>query len=217
LIGYGALGDFRGAQVELFMDKPPSYWWGGFSGRARSNWRSSRAEAGGGILIMNLSHYIDLVRFLVRAEPAEITSAASFEEGMEVEESISVTVQYENGGLGSFVASSAIPGIYRESLFRLWGTEGAVELEPDARAYSIRSIPGIPSSRWTRFAEQRHSESRTRFVASFCRAIIEGSNPDIGPEDALAAQAFIEAAYSVLDGGLGVSPKDLLGGALTPK
>lgn len=215
LIDEGALGDFRGALIQLFIDKPPSYWWGGFSGRALSSWRSSRADAGGGILIMNLSHYIDLVRFLVGVEPATITSAAGFEEGMEVEESISVTVQYQNGGVGSFVSSSAMPGIYRESSFRLWGTDGTLELEPSARAYSIRRVAGLPASRWQQIGGPGHVGGRAAFITRFAQAIAEGSPPDIGPHDALAAQAFVEAAYRSLEEGHGVSPASLLTEALT--
>ena len=61
LIDDGALGEPAGVLLNFFMDKPPSYWVGGYSGRAHSSWRASREQAGGGLLIMNLCHYIDLV------------------------------------------------------------------------------------------------------------------------------------------------------------
>jgi D-arabinose 1-dehydrogenase-like Zn-dependent alcohol dehydrogenase len=40
LVADGALGEFGGLVLSFFMDKPSSYWTGGFSGRAQSNWRA---------------------------------------------------------------------------------------------------------------------------------------------------------------------------------
>jgi len=76
MIAAGALGEFGGAVLNVLDDKPASYWLGGFSGRSVSNWRTSREQAGGGALIMNLSHYIDLLYALVDTEVDTITAAA---------------------------------------------------------------------------------------------------------------------------------------------
>ena len=112
LIAAGALGETFGVLLNFFMDKPPSYWIGGFSSRAHSDWRGSREQAGGGVLIMNLSHYVDLIRHLTGLEVEAVSSGAqSSEQTAEVEDAVSVTVRYANGALGSLFANAALRGI----------------------------------------------------------------------------------------------------------
>ncbi len=41
-------------------EKKESYWTGGFSGRSQTEWRKSKAASGGGVIITNLIHHIDL-------------------------------------------------------------------------------------------------------------------------------------------------------------
>ncbi|MFL5886020.1 MAG: Gfo/Idh/MocA family oxidoreductase, partial [Thermoleophilaceae bacterium] len=62
LMDAGAVGEVGGCFVRSIVDKTPAYWVGGYSGRSPSDWRKSREKAGGGIMIMNLTHYIDLFR-----------------------------------------------------------------------------------------------------------------------------------------------------------
>jgi predicted dehydrogenase len=134
LIAAGVLGTFAGSMLTFFMDKPPSYWVGGFSGRAQSSWRGSREQAGGGVLIMNLCHYVDLLRHLTGAEAdAVFARVEAIDRGAEVEDVVSVIVEYAGGALGSLVACAALPGSSSETELRLWGADGQIAVEPDAR------------------------------------------------------------------------------------
>jgi predicted dehydrogenase/NADPH:quinone reductase-like Zn-dependent oxidoreductase len=211
LITAGALGTFAGALLTFFMDKPESYWVGGFSGRALSSWRGLRDQAGGGVLIMNLSHYIDLVRHLTGAEADLVTARSqTIEPSSEVEDAISVTVQYAGGALGSFVACAALRGATPETQLRLWGSDGQIAVEPDPRVYTLRPVAGLRTNRWQTFEPLTQRDARAVYFSRLATALDCGRNPEVTASDGLAVQAFIEAAYRSSESGESVSPIALL-------
>ena len=104
LIEAGVLGEFGGSAIRLYLDKAPSYWIGGYSGRVTSDWRSSHERAGGGVLIMNVSHYIDLFRHLLTIEVDDVSAVlGATDEERDVEDFITVGLRYAGGGIGSIV------------------------------------------------------------------------------------------------------------------
>jgi 2-desacetyl-2-hydroxyethyl bacteriochlorophyllide A dehydrogenase len=215
LIAEGAIGELAGVSLNFFMDKPSSYWVGGFSGRAQSTWRGSRAHSGGGVLIMNLSHYIDLIRHLTGVE-IDFVSAGTHtgEHPAEVEDAVSVTARCANGALASLLASSALRGAGISTEFRLWGSDGQIAIEPDPRVYTIRALEGLRTSRWQTFGRLPTTNSRAVYFSRLATAIDRSQTPDVAAHDGLAVQAFIEAAYQSSESRQGVSPAALLETAL---
>jgi predicted dehydrogenase/threonine dehydrogenase-like Zn-dependent dehydrogenase len=215
LIEAGALGRLGGTHVRLLLDKPPSYWVGGFSGRSPSDWRSSRARAGGGVLIMNMSHYVDLVRHIVGMEVDELTaSAATADEPSEVEDSMAVNFTLANGAFGTMLSASAVRGTISSEL-RFWGRDGHIRVEPTPRVYSLRAVNGLRAGRWHEFGGGPMAEQHVRsaFVSRFGTALAHGRPPEVSASDALAVQAFTEAAYRSAADGVRVRPADLLAAA----
>ena len=216
LIADGALGVFRGLLFNFFMDKPASYWIGGFSGRAHSSWRGSREQAGGGVLIMNLSHYIDLVRHLTGVEADVVLARTQIEEPtVEVEDAVSISVQYANGALGSLFATAALRGSQPSTELRFWGPDGTIAVEPDPRLYTLREMSGLRTNRWQTFGRLPTQNIRAIFFSRLATAFDRGEPPEITADDGLAVQAFIEAAYRSSESGQGVSPGALLQEART--
>jgi predicted dehydrogenase len=215
LIAAGALGELTGVSLSFFMDKPSSYWVGGFTGRAPSSWRGSRAQAGGGVLIMNLSHYIDLIRYLTGVE-AELVSAQTqtTEETAEVEDTVSLAARCTNGALASLLASAALRGAGAETEFRLWGLDGQIAVEPDPRVYTLRALEGLRTSRWQTFGRLPAPNCRAVYFSRLATAIDRSEPPDVTASDGLVVQAFIEAAYQSSESGQSVSPSQLLEGAM---
>jgi predicted dehydrogenase len=211
LVADGALGEFGGLLFTFFMDKPASYWVGGFSGRAHSSWRGSQEQAGGGVLIMNLSHSIDLVRYITGVE-AEVVVARTQVGGptAEVEEAVAVTVRYANGALGSLFATAALRGSEPRSELRLWGSDGHIAVEPDPRVYTLRALDGLRTNRWQTFGPAQTTNIRAIYFSRLATAIDAGNPPDVTAEDGLAVQAFIEAAYRSSESGQEVRPASLL-------
>ncbi len=66
-----------------------------------------RRKAGAGPLMTNLSHEMDLLRFLI-GDLSEVTAMTSAQQrGFEVEDTAAVAMRFDNGALGSFLISDA--------------------------------------------------------------------------------------------------------------
>lgn len=216
LVAAGALGDVAGTLTSFFADKPLSYWLGGFTGRSTSSWRLSREQAGGGVLIMNLSHYLDLVRYIAGVEAETCTALTAVVDGpAEVEDTVSLSIRYANGGTGTLFGCSALRG-NRSGLVELhiWGRDGHLTVEPRAQVYTARAIDGLCPARWQTFADSGGADIRALFVSRFATAIDRGDEPDVTAEDGIAVQALIEAAYRSSAEGAPVHVRELLAEAV---
>ena len=212
-----AIGELSGIEVRWYADKPPSYFYGGFTGRSPSTWRMRLDQAGGGVLLMNLCHDVELIRHLTGAIVNEVMAFTSNTSGLaEVEDSVSVSASYEGGAIGSFVASSAARGLRQEAM-RIWGTHGQVEVRPQGRLYTLRALDGLPTGRWVRLGARQPLPARAIYFSRFASAVTSGREPEVTALDGLAAQAFIEAAYRSARDGHSVRPADLLRHAGVPE
>src|SRR5579859_4651331 len=113
LVRAGAIGDVVAVRIQTFIDKPASYWQAGYSGRWVSSWRTSLAQAGGGVVLMNTSHQLDIVRYVTGLEVLRIsgeigTLAAPVP--MEVEDTASASLRFTNGAIGSLMAGAHLAG-----------------------------------------------------------------------------------------------------------
>jgi predicted dehydrogenase len=210
----GALGEVTGLVLRFLADKPPSYWTGGFSGRAQTDWRRSRARSGGGVLIMNLTHSLDLVRHLTGLEADSVTAQTQVDEaGSEIEDGVAMTVRFDNGALGSIHGATSVRGS-GSSEFRLWGRDGQIAIEPNPLVYTVRALPGMRAGRWhSLVASGRQVNSRAVYFERLADAIRSGCEPEVTGQDGLAVQAYVEAAYRSAETGEAVRPRSLLGSA----
>ncbi len=192
LIDEGALGDVQGTLTQLFLDKSPSYWRGGFSGRAQSDWRRLKERAGGGVLIMNLSHHLDLMRYLSGLEVETVLALAEPAGG--IEDMVTATLRYSGGALGSLLGSSSARGSTEEAM-SLWGTEGRLVLEPGARVYTLHPTSGLRTTRWHSFGRLPSVNIRAVYFSRLATAITQGHCPEITAADGVAVQAIIDAVY----------------------
>lgn len=214
LVDAGAVGELEGTLTTFLSDKPPSYWHGGFSGRVASDWRASRRRSGGGVLIMNMSHYVDLCLHLVGIEVEEVSAVtAGVDPNAEVEDTVSVSIRYANGAIGSLFGGSAVPGTWegRDSTeLRLWGRDGHLSVEGDRQAYTLRGSTGLRPGRWHELSDLPAVPLRTAYVTRFASAVDRGRDADVDVEAALRVQAFVEAAYRSAAEHVPVSPRALL-------
>lgn len=97
----GLLGDLVAVNGMWLSDKPTAYF--------DSAWRRG---PGGGPLLINLIHDIDCMRFIV----GEIADVRAFTSNavrrFEVEDTASIALRFENGALGTFLLSDAVPSPY---------------------------------------------------------------------------------------------------------
>lgn len=112
LVRGGALGDLVGVSVLWCMYKPSEYF-------AAGPWR---AKKGGGPILINTIHEIDLLRY-IHGEIARVYAEVSNKSrGFEVEDTVSLTMRFTDGVLASILMSDAAPS--------LWGYESNMGENP---------------------------------------------------------------------------------------
>jgi predicted dehydrogenase len=207
LIGSGAIGDVQLVRIKTVIDKKRGYWESGPTGRLVDGWRSHRAEAGGGVVLMNSIHQLDLLRFLTDLELVRAFGDVVRPAGLEVEDRASATIGLSNGGLLNLVASASSPGARAEERIEIDGTLGRIDL-PDLyrggapRVFLRHATAGIEAERWQDVPvidhdpEGRPLEPETELLRAFASAVREGSPPLAGARDAAAALAAVLAVYT---------------------
>ena len=104
--------------------RPPEYYGG-------SRWRGTFALDGGGALINQAIHTLDLLLHLWGPIVSVDARAGTQLHKIEVEDTVVATLQFENGALGVFEASTAVyPGYARR--VELTGANGTLTLEHDS-------------------------------------------------------------------------------------
>ncbi|MGH3713109.1 MAG: Gfo/Idh/MocA family oxidoreductase [Micromonosporaceae bacterium] len=197
------IGEPSGLIATYLVDKPPSYYRGGYSMRSASTWRLSKARSGGGILIMNLLHHLDAAQSLLRADAEWVfAQTAASPHSAEIEDFASVMVKFGKT-VATFVGAASVPGSPGEQ-FRFWGTAGHCVVYPRWRFASAArrdiDVCGRPEP----------DDPQAAAIDSFVDAARAGRDPDVTVQDALGVQAIVAAAYESARTGLPVRPVTLL-------
>ena len=95
----GMLGRLVGVSILWALSKPDDYF--------ALGWRCERP--GGGPTFINLIHELDSLRFICGEIRQVYAAASSTVRQLEVEDSLSISLSFENGTLGSFLASDVTP------------------------------------------------------------------------------------------------------------
>ena len=202
-IASGALGTVRAIRIRTLVDKPASYWSSGPTGAVADSWRASRARAGGGVVLMNTIHQLDLVRALTGLEPVRVAgSIAAGVPGVEVEDVAAATIEWSGGVIGSLAAGAHVPGASREETIEIDGDAGALRLgdpydaRPSLRWVSREGDPADRSDprRW-RTVHPRAVDPFAATIAAFVEAIRAGRAPVPGLPDVDVALATVLALY----------------------
>lgn len=206
LIEQGAIGDVMATQVFGAANKPQSYWTGGYTGRVKTTWRKSKAESGGGILIMNYIYDIDRLRYITGLEVERVFAEAdTYQTPVEVEDFITVTMRYSNGAMGMFMAGSCAPGAAQSGIRgtraagnRIFGTTGQIVFEDnELLVYTESAIDGLTPGTWTQltFPVVAGDASYVTYIDRFAEAVLAGREPDApGQEGRRNLEVFL-AAY----------------------
>lgn len=205
-IGKPALGVFQ-----MYSWRDPSYY--------RSDpWRGRWDTEGGGVLVNQSPHHLDLLRwFMGEVEEISGSWANLNHPEVEVDDSAVAIVRFRGGGLGSIVASlSQRPGLF--SKIHVHGTSGAsIGVETDRGATFIAGVSAIAepplNDLWTIPGEEQkladfQAEDRAHFgridpaihyhalqIDDFLSAVLEGRPPLVTGEDGREVVAMFTAIY----------------------
>ena len=204
----GALGPVRVVRIRTVIDKPQSYWQSGPTGLVADGWRARRAEAGGGVVLMNSIHQLDAVRFLTGLSFVSAAAAtATLHAAVDVEDSAAAALRLSNDGLASLVASAHSPGAVDEERIEVDGADGRLDLPdpsapacPPARLYLRRPWRGLPSDTWLEL-EADGTDAYRELARGVVDSILGGGTPPASADDAAAALATVLAIYESAETG----------------
>lgn len=181
-------------------------------------WRGRWETEGGGVLVNQAPHHLDLLRWFMG--PIEEVSGAWANLNhptIEVEDTAVATLRFRGGGLGSIVVSvSQRPGLF--SKVHVHGTSGAsIGVETDRGATFVAGVSAVAepalNDLWTIPGEEHRltefvAEDRARFaevdpathdhalqVRDFLRALLDGRPPLVTGADGREVVALFEAIY----------------------
>jgi predicted dehydrogenase len=158
-----------------------------------SRWNSRADVSGGGVLIDNGTHSVDLMRYFLGplAEVHALEGRRS--QGLSVEETASVFVRSVSGVICSIDLSWSITK-QRDSYLDIYGSRGAISI-----GWKKSSHLDFAHGKWVAFGHGYNKVQAFRSqIENFSRAIREEEPLLITGEDAIASVSTIESAYKAL-------------------
>jgi UDP-N-acetyl-2-amino-2-deoxyglucuronate dehydrogenase len=195
LLQCGQLGEVILADARVKWYRPPEYYQG-------SRWRGKLALDGGGALINQGIHTVDLLIFLlgdIVAVQAKMTTALHT---IESEDTLVALLEFANGAMGTLVATtSAYPGYPRR--LELSCSEGTVVLEHDRIVLADLRQP-MPELLGNEEGDLNASAAspvvsdvrgHQALLEDFIRAVQTGSDPICDGREGRRSLAVVEAIY----------------------
>lgn len=195
----GALGRAIGASAALVWKRHAKYF-------EASPWRGDVQRAGGGVVMMQGIHTLDLMRFVLGEIERIDGSTARRRAIAAVEDTAAIGFRFRCGALASlFATTAAHQRVPQRIAFHF--EAATVELVGDTVALDTRREPARGLARWferrrARRADALRSELFVRVAADFAQAIRTGTPPRCDAQDALASVAAVQTLY-------GANPNDM--------
>ncbi len=157
-------------------------------------WNSNREIAGGGVLIDNGTHSVDIIRYFLGAIREVLAVETSGTQNLPVDENVKLLAKTANGVVASVDLTW---GINKElpNFISVYGTNGTLHIGWRESKYKLNSSPD-----WTVIGTGYDKVQAFRAkIENFRNAILGKEELLIKPEDALASVEVIEAAYKSLN------------------
>jgi UDP-N-acetyl-2-amino-2-deoxyglucuronate dehydrogenase len=195
----GLLGKVLFVDARVKWYRPPEYY-------AKSRWRGTFALDGGGALINQGVHTIDLLLWLLGDVVRVQARTATLLHKIEAEDTAVATLQFASGALGVFHATTAAyPGYPRR--VEISGTEGTVILEHD-RIIAVNLRNALPAAEPAGLDDSATDENQSASSATvndfrghqavledFLAAIQQNRAPACNGAEGRRSVALIESIY----------------------
>lgn len=207
-------------------------WWRDDAYYAPDRWQGTQALDGGGAMMNQSIHSIDLLQWLAAAGMSKLDASANPVEQVfcftgklghdpsliEVEDTAAAAVRLRGGGLAQILAATSMyPGTHRRILVA--GRDGTAEVSEDTLTHwefreardedeQIRAKFGAATDHGGGASDPMaisHSGHRAN-IADFLAALDSGSTPSIDAPEARKAVAIIEACYASMAKGQPMEP-----------
>jgi UDP-N-acetyl-2-amino-2-deoxyglucuronate dehydrogenase len=196
LLEDGLVGKIIYITINVLGYKQRSYWEYGMRNESvPSHWRKFWETSGGGPLMMNGIHQIDLIRYITGLEVAEVyAKMATFYHDVEVEDTISVLLEFDNGALGRIDCSCAAFGAgffpIQHKRDYIYGTDGYIFLSAPLETYDrmfdhrVHEVPGLSVV-----------GCKIKELGEFASAVLNGGSCGPLAREIVRSQDVISAAY----------------------
>jgi UDP-N-acetyl-2-amino-2-deoxyglucuronate dehydrogenase len=209
LLRAGALGTAILVSARVKWHRPPDYYRG-------SSWRGTWALDGGGALMNQGIHTVDLLLWLLGDVARVYASTRTALHAIEVEDTAVACLEFAGGAVGTLeAATSAFPGFPRR--IELTGSEGTIVVEHDrVVSVQLRTPPQPPPP-----GEGSTNASATspivsdvrghrRVLEDFVSAVRTGARPLCDGRDGRRSVELVEAMYRSARTGAAVALRDAL-------
>jgi predicted dehydrogenase len=158
-----------------------------------NRWNADPAISGGGVLIDNGTHAVDILRYFLGPLSEIQVLEGKRVQGLPVEDTVRISVRSQSGVMGNIDLSWSI-NKELENYISIYGSHGTVFVGWKESKYRQSS-----SRDWVVFGKGYDKVQAFRSnIRNFCRTILGDEKLLISSEDALASVEVIEAAYTAL-------------------
>jgi UDP-N-acetyl-2-amino-2-deoxyglucuronate dehydrogenase len=189
----GRLGTPLLVEARVKWYREPSYY-------AGSRWRGTWALDGGGALMNQGIHTVDLLVWLLGDVSRVSARAATLVHDIEVEDTVVATLEFANGAVGTLLATTAAyPGYPRR--LEITGTEGTVLVEQDRVArWDLKSGVETPDTAGAGNASGTtavvaDASPHRRVMEDFVEALRVGRPPACSGREGRRSVAVVSAIY----------------------
>ncbi len=201
VIADGVLGQIVRGHIRLLQRYDPSP-------SDPKYWRVT-ARGGGNILADIGSHRLDMLTYFLGRPTAVCGFVDKLTMSYDAADTETGLVLFENGAHVSILASANTPASDRSTTIEIYGTEGALLMDPwsDTPVEVLGSdMPPIPV--------EPYANSHSPLIGDFSNAILTGTQPRFSGVDGMWATAAITGIYESARTGSAVSLSDLAAGEL---
>lgn len=214
-IDSGELGKPMLGRVEVLINRDTSYY-------TATPWRGKWETDGGGVVMTQAIHYVDLLQWFLGEVDWVMATADTYRHGdvIEVEDTLVATLRFTSGAMASFAASTALaPGLGLR--VAVTGANGATAslLEYPEGAEGVNDVWAVPGSGGANDLGtygypgevmvdrplDRINGALVPFhalqIADFVRAVREDREPEVNGEDALRSLRIMSAMYASVASG----------------
>lgn len=153
-------------------------------------WNSNRAISGGGVMIDNGTHSVDIIRYLAGPVTSVMAVEGPKQQGLEVDEAVNMFLTLGSGASATVDLTWSL-GKDLDWYFSIYGTGGTLRIGWRESKYKQSSSPewtvfGKGYDKWQAFKSQ---------VGNFVNHLLGVEDLLISKEDAIASVEVIQAAY----------------------
>ncbi|MBE9011320.1 Gfo/Idh/MocA family oxidoreductase [Pseudanabaenaceae cyanobacterium LEGE 13415] len=159
-----------------------------------SRWNSNPTVSGGGVLIDNGTHSIDIMRYFLGSLAEVQVIEGKRIQSLAVEDTVRIFAKSANGVVGNVDLSWSI-NKELDSYIRIYGSQGTISVGWKESKYRQSSSP-----EWIKFGNGYNKvQAFTSQLENFSKAILGQEILLITPQDSIASVEVIEAAYKSMN------------------